>query len=251
VPDVPPLVDDLVMRGLSAKVEDRFATAREMCVALGQCRVAEAPSIVVGEWVETLAADSLADRMAKVTAIESQPDSTAIAADTSQQRRAAAADAPTVVAGANRGRRVTSEPRSDLLSVTLTASTIRRSARARVLGVSVLLSAGLVLGIAALVRSVQHRSPPIAAVSQTRATEPPAVPSPLPDLSAVPSRNALSEEPLTPVPGVDMPAAHEAVPARSEAGSSRHVAPVVVRARPSASGQRAVDNPDRVFESRQ
>lgn len=255
VPDIPSQVDEFVMRGLSANVDDRFATAREMCVALGQCCVAEAPSIVVGEWVETLAADSLADRMAKVSAIESQPDSAAVGAAEPPRTGRAVADAPTVIAGVNRGRRPTSEPRSDLLSVTLSASTIRRSARARVLGAAAVLALGFALGLFGVVHSAKHRSPPIVALSQTPRPAPSAAASAMPDPLAVPSapaRSAAAEEPpLPPTPAVDSRAAREPFPAHGESGPSRRIAPVVVRARPPASAPRGIDNSDRVFESRQ
>ncbi len=46
------------MRGLAEPLEERFSTAREMCAELGKCGVPEAPSIILGEWVESLAMDS-------------------------------------------------------------------------------------------------------------------------------------------------------------------------------------------------
>jgi eukaryotic-like serine/threonine-protein kinase len=266
VPDIPPQLDDLVMRGLSAKVEDRFATAREMCVALGQCRVAEAPSIAVGEWVENLAAAALADRMAKVTAIESHRDSAFITHDAANAPkppapdaasvRKAAADAPTVVAaGTNRTKRASSDPPADSLSVSLSTSAIRRSARARVLGAVVILTAGLMLCVVALVRAVQHRSPapalsqatarPAASVAASRALEATAsVPLPEP--------TAKAEEAIAPAPtAVDTPS-RESTPARSDVPPSRRPAgAVVVRPRAAGTAPRPVDNPDRVFESRQ
>jgi serine/threonine protein kinase len=72
VPDIPRAIEEVVMRGLEAMPEDRFATAREMCVALAACGVPEAPSITVGEWVQSLAADALAERSAKISAIETR-----------------------------------------------------------------------------------------------------------------------------------------------------------------------------------
>ncbi|MGD0678161.1 MAG: serine/threonine-protein kinase [Polyangiaceae bacterium] len=81
VPDVPPALDAVVMRGLAAKMDNRFATAREMGQALATCGVPEAPSIAVGEWVEKLAAQSVADRLAKIAAIESVSDSDLVSSD--------------------------------------------------------------------------------------------------------------------------------------------------------------------------
>jgi serine/threonine-protein kinase len=74
VAGVPAVLDDVVMRGLASDVSGRYATAREMCVALGACGLGEAPSIVVGEWVEQLAGEALANRSAKIAAIESYSD---------------------------------------------------------------------------------------------------------------------------------------------------------------------------------
>lgn len=267
VPDIPPQLDELVMRGLSAKVEDRFATAREMCVALGQCRVAEAPSIAVGEWVENLAAAALADRMAKVAAIETQRDSAFIAHDAANPPkpqppdagsvRKAAADAPTVVAaGTNRTKRAASDPPSDSLSVSLSTSAIRRSARARVLGAVVLLTAGLMLCVVGLVRAVQHRSP-AAALSQPapRPTASVAASKPLEATGSVPlpEPGVKSDEAVSPAPtATDTAANRESPPARNDATPTRRAAgPVVVRPRPAGTAQRPVDNSDRVFESRQ
>src|SRR5215472_14245342 len=62
VPDVPPALDALVMRGLDSQTRQRFASAREMCLALGACGVPEAQSLEVGEWVERSAAQAIADR---------------------------------------------------------------------------------------------------------------------------------------------------------------------------------------------
>jgi eukaryotic-like serine/threonine-protein kinase len=69
VPDLSPELDIIVLRGLSLAPEDRFATAREMALAVeAACGVT--PSSVVGAWVEDLAADSLAARAKLVAQAE-------------------------------------------------------------------------------------------------------------------------------------------------------------------------------------
>ena len=73
-PGVPKALDDIVMRGLSADVDERYASARDLCVALTSCGVQEAAGITVGEWVEGLAKEALDARSAKIAAIESQPE---------------------------------------------------------------------------------------------------------------------------------------------------------------------------------
>jgi eukaryotic-like serine/threonine-protein kinase len=66
---IPAELDALVLRGLATDPATRFATAREMARALEQV-TAVASASAIGEWVETLARDSLADRARHVEAAE-------------------------------------------------------------------------------------------------------------------------------------------------------------------------------------
>ncbi len=68
-PELPPELDALVMRGLSRDPNARFATAREMALALDKC-VAPASLAEMSEWLETAAGSMLTERAAKVKAIE-------------------------------------------------------------------------------------------------------------------------------------------------------------------------------------
>jgi serine/threonine protein kinase len=77
VPDLPQALDALTLRGLARHAEQRFATAREMALALEACATFTPPS-KVGEWVSMLAADTLAKRSALVAEIESVPGSKTI-----------------------------------------------------------------------------------------------------------------------------------------------------------------------------
>jgi serine/threonine protein kinase len=62
-------LDDVVLRGLSRNLQERFATARDMANALE--KAAEmAPASVIGEWVERVAHDALAERASRVAALE-------------------------------------------------------------------------------------------------------------------------------------------------------------------------------------
>jgi serine/threonine-protein kinase len=63
--------DDVVLRGLSMDPTQRFATAREMARALEACGPLAPPSDV-GEWVESLAGERLAERQTVISRIESQ-----------------------------------------------------------------------------------------------------------------------------------------------------------------------------------
>jgi eukaryotic-like serine/threonine-protein kinase len=70
--DVPPALDDLIERATARDPADRFATAREMQIALEHA-APTASHRAVREWLAPLAADSLARRAALVEAAERQP----------------------------------------------------------------------------------------------------------------------------------------------------------------------------------
>jgi len=70
VPGVPPELDEVVMNGLARDREERFQTARAMAVAL-ESAAPLASARRIGEWVERLAERALADRSARVAAVES------------------------------------------------------------------------------------------------------------------------------------------------------------------------------------
>jgi eukaryotic-like serine/threonine-protein kinase len=65
-------VDAVVMKGLSVDPAQRYATARDMALALERCVRLASPA-EVGAWVESLAADDLAKRAAQVAAAEHAP----------------------------------------------------------------------------------------------------------------------------------------------------------------------------------
>jgi tetratricopeptide (TPR) repeat protein len=62
-------VDAVVLRGLAKRPEERFPTAKAMAEALEQC-LPPSPRAAVGEWVERVAEDVLAERARLVAAIE-------------------------------------------------------------------------------------------------------------------------------------------------------------------------------------
>jgi serine/threonine protein kinase len=77
IPGLPPLLDIVVMKGLARDPSDRYATAREMAIALEEATPA-ASAAVVGEWVELVAARSLENRgkrVAQIEALSSEEDS--------------------------------------------------------------------------------------------------------------------------------------------------------------------------------
>jgi serine/threonine-protein kinase len=69
VPGLPPLLDDVVMRGLARNPEERFSSARAMAVAL-ETACAVASQRQVGEWIEKTAGEILHERAALVAKIE-------------------------------------------------------------------------------------------------------------------------------------------------------------------------------------
>jgi eukaryotic-like serine/threonine-protein kinase len=62
-------IDAIVLRGLARDRAQRYATAREMALAL-EAAIPLAPPSQVGGWVESLVGDALADRTAQIAGIE-------------------------------------------------------------------------------------------------------------------------------------------------------------------------------------
>ncbi len=67
--DVSKQLDEVVLRGLNRRPEDRFADAREMAAALERACV-PASDADVGRWAEQVAGDSLAARAERLTEVE-------------------------------------------------------------------------------------------------------------------------------------------------------------------------------------
>jgi eukaryotic-like serine/threonine-protein kinase len=69
-----PTIDAIVLRGLARDREQRYATAREMALAI-EAAIPLAPPSHVGRWVEALVGDSLAERTEQIAGIERLVDS--------------------------------------------------------------------------------------------------------------------------------------------------------------------------------
>ncbi|MBI3200214.1 MAG: serine/threonine protein kinase, partial [Myxococcales bacterium] len=69
-PAIPPEVDALVMRGLAMNPAERWSTARELAITLERT-VGVASPYEVAEWVQSVAAETLAIRAARVREMES------------------------------------------------------------------------------------------------------------------------------------------------------------------------------------
>ncbi len=75
-PLVPGTLDDVVLQGLARDPRQRFASAREMALALEEA-IHLATSTMVGEWTERLAKDALAERTLRLAEVEAaQPPPT-------------------------------------------------------------------------------------------------------------------------------------------------------------------------------
>jgi eukaryotic-like serine/threonine-protein kinase len=68
-PDIPPALDELVLRGLSRSPDERFASAADMALALERAVPPAAPREVAA-WLQLLAGDALAKRAALVIEID-------------------------------------------------------------------------------------------------------------------------------------------------------------------------------------
>lgn len=69
-PAIDPATDAIVLKGLARDPQQRFATAREMALAIEQT-IGLASPYEVGEWVESVAADEIARRAKNIADIES------------------------------------------------------------------------------------------------------------------------------------------------------------------------------------
>jgi serine/threonine-protein kinase len=92
VADLPPGLDAVVMRGLEKDPKKRFASAREMALAIEDC-VQLAATYEVGEWVERTAKAMLAERAQKLAEIESRASESRLEALSMPLVRAAVAAA--------------------------------------------------------------------------------------------------------------------------------------------------------------
>jgi len=109
VPEIPPELDAVVMRGLKRDPAERFATARDMARALEACGPMATPT-QVGEWVESTAGTALAVRariVSEVEQIDEFPD-----ADSSSRppRILASSEEPTVAEVRTEGAGVSEVP---------------------------------------------------------------------------------------------------------------------------------------------
>ncbi|NUO53215.1 MAG: serine/threonine protein kinase [Polyangiaceae bacterium] len=68
--DIPPMIDEAILRALSRKASERFATAGELAEAIEKSRAVALPS-QVASWLDALAGESLAKQADRVREIDS------------------------------------------------------------------------------------------------------------------------------------------------------------------------------------
>jgi serine/threonine-protein kinase len=95
VPDIPPELDAVVMRGLARDPATRYETARDMARALEACS-APTTATRIGEWVEMTAGTALAVRARIVSEVEQIEEFPAAEASSRPPRILASSEEPTV-----------------------------------------------------------------------------------------------------------------------------------------------------------
>jgi serine/threonine protein kinase len=237
VPDVPKALDDVVMRGLAPAVGDRYATAREVCVALAGCGVQEAGGMAVGEWVERLASGALAERSAKIVAIETDSGTGARPLINSVAPPGGTSDPPTATLAEQAPPQLAhpSEPASAMLTATLATGTFRGSVRRRIWGAGAVVAALVLGGIVAIVSAMRggapERSDTPARTSARVASE--AIPASIPALPA-PAAQPEATVAVQPESSSTAPAARAPTSATNATPTPAHRAAAVAAPRATA-----------------
>ncbi len=253
---IPPALDDVVMRGLAPNPDERYPTARDLCVALSACGLQEAAGLAVGEWVEGLAEEALAERSARVAAIESQSETNTepVERHTSTPPLSQPPPAPSHTSSmptitAERPAPAAAVPgdgAADETNVSMVAMALP-SVRARVLGVGT----GAALLLAALVFALTRggpREPEHASAAARSALPESPVPVAAPPPVVATASPALAQSP--PAEAVPSPVAVPSTPAPAAAPSPRTT---LARPRPSRPASAPNKSPpkDSVFDSRE
>lgn len=92
-PEISPKLNKLVMKALTHTPEGRFASAREMAIALEAC-APPASSLTVGAWVSSIAGDSLRDRAGRLREAEEHTGVSVVTNVAALQRRLSDAALP-------------------------------------------------------------------------------------------------------------------------------------------------------------
>lgn len=175
-----PELDAVVLRGLSRDLSQRYATAKDMAVALERAQQPATPRIV-GEWVQELGGESLLTRAARIEEIESSaslPSASALLAASAETASGAHPRAPYPPVLPSQFENPASATQARL-SLARDQAEQARQGRGRVglLALAVMVAGALVAGAVIVTRAP---SPP-------RGTAATAPPSATPTLAAAPS----------------------------------------------------------------
>jgi serine/threonine-protein kinase len=201
---VSPELESVVMRGLERDPDRRFASARDMAIAL-ENQAALATPIEVGAWVERVAGVTLMLRAERVAAIEAERiigstgevvgDTTRVRPHRPAARSLTGATSPTVAVpglALTEDRTVVDDVTESAGTGVATVTDLRTPRRTRLVSVISVLGAAGLLGLVLMVRGASHRdamaTASAASPSAPAATDPasPSSPSPPPLLPAAP-----------------------------------------------------------------
>jgi serine/threonine-protein kinase len=167
VPDLPPAFDAVTMKALRRSPDDRFASAREMALAIEACGPM-APASEVSAWVERWASASLAERAQQIAAIEEQAISEPVPA-TSKPASIGTASNETASneTASNEPPIAARPPMITELSPTLVSRPLLRSRRSASLRVGALIAALALIGVALAARRSTQESSAVALPAPT------------------------------------------------------------------------------------
>ncbi len=261
-PDLPAGLDAVVMRGLARERSQRFATAREMAVALQAC-VAPASPPEVGDWVEGLAFEALEGRKRRIAEIEAGvAASDASAAEGSRSGPPPPLERPVAQAPTEeRSSAEVSDAAGRALTTPASRETPRPPTRTRsttrallVVGAVAIMGLGITIGLGARtapLRTAPPATPPVAAEApldslSTASTASPGV-APLPPSTT--SAQAMVD-PVSSVPSPGPAQAHASTPkgTRVRTLSGKHSTGLSPTARPSPGDRCTRRNAEGVIE---
>jgi hypothetical protein len=204
-PGVPRLLDAITLHGLARDPARRFATAREMALALEKAGEHARPS-EIGEWVERLAGDALAERRSRLRDMETTSSMFRAAAPVVDrelpdlfeiEEGEPAADDPPAPAPAHRVPLVATPPQAMAVPVLPAAAPPRRSAHAGVV-FAAYMGLGAVIVLAAMAVGSDGTSSRAAAAAAADAAPAVARPAAVAGASAAEGAGASGPRALSP-----------------------------------------------------
>ena len=236
VADLPPGLDDIVLRAVERDPAKRFASAREMATAI-ESLVPLAVPAVIGAWVEATASEALAKQAAVIREIESDVDAmplleaTQVRPLTKEIRPMPApsrSSARTVSEAPVADARAPVDPRSGMSSISVESSEAAAGHRRKGVGLAVcgLLAATLLMGLFRMsFRQKSATTPDVAAAGVVPGTEVAASATQAPAAPVLPP-------PRDSAPSASVEPAGTASVAASSAAPSRPRLPKTPAARP-------------------